>query len=141
MFSDESHASNPSRIAGHCSSVIAYQAESRGPVGSIICLRAIPSNCAPILRSAARRSARGRRAPGPPTAGAARFLVAGGGGTPVEAPELGDLVTYGGDRADHIAFWLGEGRILHATAREGLGVVEEGEPAELRARRRAVIHL
>ena len=62
-------------------------------------------------------------------------------GTPVEAPEPGDLVTYGGDRADHIAFWLGEGRILHATAREGLGVVEEPEPAELRARRRVAVRM
>ena len=62
-------------------------------------------------------------------------------GTPVEAPELGDLVTYGGDRADHIAFWLGEGRILHATAREGLGVVEEREPPDLRARRRLAVRL
>jgi len=62
-------------------------------------------------------------------------------GTPVEAPEPGDLVTYGGDRADHIAFWLGDGRILHATGRESLGVAEEAEPAELRARRRRTIRL
>jgi gamma-D-glutamyl-L-lysine dipeptidyl-peptidase len=62
-------------------------------------------------------------------------------GTQVEAPALGDLVSYGGERADHIAFWLGEGRILHATAREGLGVVEEPEPAELRARRRLTVRL
>jgi gamma-D-glutamyl-L-lysine dipeptidyl-peptidase len=49
----------------------------------------------------------------------------------------GDLVTYGGpDGADHIAFWIGGGRILHATGRDGVdGVVEEEEPAELRARR------
>ena len=57
----------------------------------------------------------------------------------------GDLVTYGepGDRAeaDHIAFWLGDGRILHATGREGLGVVEEPEPAALGARRRRVVRL
>ncbi len=51
----------------------------------------------------------------------------------------GDLVTYGeGLRADHIAFWLGHGRILHSTARESLGVVEEREPVELLARRRFV---
>ena len=62
-------------------------------------------------------------------------------GTPVEAPEPGDLVTYGGDRADHIAFWLGEGQILHATARDGLGVVEEPEPAELRLRRRMAVRM
>jgi gamma-D-glutamyl-L-lysine dipeptidyl-peptidase len=44
---------------------------------------------------------------------------------------LGDLVCYEG----HIAFWLGEGRILHSTQREGVnGVVEEPEPAELRPR-------
>jgi cell wall-associated NlpC family hydrolase len=54
----------------------------------------------------------------------------------------GDLVTYGaGGRADHVAFWLGEGRILHATARHGLGVVEEREPDELRQRRRRVVRL
>jgi cell wall-associated NlpC family hydrolase len=53
----------------------------------------------------------------------------------------GDLVTYGdeGGEADHIAFWLGDGRILHATGRDGLGVVEEQEPPALRARRRALV--
>jgi len=51
----------------------------------------------------------------------------------------GDLVTYGTGRADHVAFWLGGGRILHS--RSGAGVVEEPEPAELRARRRALIRL
>ena len=41
----------------------------------------------------------------------------------------GDLVCYEG----HIAFWLGGGRILHATQREGVdGVVEEPEPPDLR---------
>jgi cell wall-associated NlpC family hydrolase len=53
----------------------------------------------------------------------------------------GDLVTYGEGRADHVAFWLGDGRILHATARDGLGVVEEYEPEELRRRRRQVVRL
>ena len=55
----------------------------------------------------------------------------------VDDPAAGDLVFYGnvGSRADHVAFWLGDGRILHATARADLGVVEELEPAELRARR------
>jgi hypothetical protein len=53
----------------------------------------------------------------------------------------GDLVTYGDGRADHVAFWLGAGRILHATARAGLGVVEEPEPDELRERRRLVVRL
>jgi gamma-D-glutamyl-L-lysine dipeptidyl-peptidase len=51
----------------------------------------------------------------------------------------GDLVTYGGVRADHVAFWLGDGRILHATGREGLGVVEEEESPELGARRRGFV--
>jgi cell wall-associated NlpC family hydrolase len=54
----------------------------------------------------------------------------------------GDLVTYGDETADHVAFWLGGGRILHATRREGVdGVVEEDEPAELYARRRAFVRL
>jgi len=62
--------------------------------------------------------------------------------TPVAAPEAGDLVSYGGDEADHIAFWLGEGRILHATGRNGAsGVLEEHEPAELAARRRGTFRL
>jgi gamma-D-glutamyl-L-lysine dipeptidyl-peptidase len=53
----------------------------------------------------------------------------------------GDLVTYGPpETADHIAFWVGGGRILHATGREGIDrVVEEKEPAELRERRRALV--
>jgi cell wall-associated NlpC family hydrolase len=53
----------------------------------------------------------------------------------------GDLVTYGpAEGADHIAFWVGGGRILHATGRDGVnGVVEEDEPAELRERRRALV--
>jgi cell wall-associated NlpC family hydrolase len=38
----------------------------------------------------------------------------------------GDLVFFGEPgSADHVAFWLGDGRILHATARDELGVVEE----------------
>ncbi len=55
----------------------------------------------------------------------------------------GDLVTYGpAEGADHVAFWLGGGRILHATRRDGVdGVVEEDEPAELRERRRAFVRL
>ncbi len=53
----------------------------------------------------------------------------------------GDLITYGDEeRADHVAFWLGGGRILHATQREGVdGVLEEAEPEELRSRRRKLI--
>jgi cell wall-associated NlpC family hydrolase len=55
----------------------------------------------------------------------------------------GDLVTYGPrETTDHIAFWVGDGRILHATGREGVDcVVEEDEPAELRERRRALVRL
>ena len=54
----------------------------------------------------------------------------------------GDLVTYGDDRADHIAFWLGDGRILHATGRDDVrAVVEEEEPAALRGRRRRLVRL
>jgi cell wall-associated NlpC family hydrolase len=57
----------------------------------------------------------------------------------------GDLVTYGEpdkEDATHIAFWLGAGRILHSTERDGWsGVVEETEPEDLRARRRAFVRL
>jgi peptide/nickel transport system substrate-binding protein len=55
----------------------------------------------------------------------------------------GDLISYGSAaEADHIAFWVGGGRILHATGRAGVdGVIEEEEPAELRGRRRALVRL
>jgi cell wall-associated NlpC family hydrolase len=55
----------------------------------------------------------------------------------------GDLVSYGGsEAADHVAFWLGRGRILHSTQRDGVdGVVEEDEPNELRVRRRVFFRL
>jgi cell wall-associated NlpC family hydrolase len=64
-------------------------------------------------------------------------------GTPVAEPAPGDLVLYGdaGKPADHVAFWLGEGRILHATGRDGLGVVEEDEPNALRSRRVGAVRL
>jgi gamma-D-glutamyl-L-lysine dipeptidyl-peptidase len=66
-------------------------------------------------------------------------------GVPVADADLrpGDLISYGdGERADHIAFWLGEGRILHSTQRDGVdGVVEEVEPAYLRERRRRCFRL
>ena len=63
-------------------------------------------------------------------------------GEPVEDPRPGDLVTYGGERADHVAFWRGNGRSLHSTGRDdGIGVVEEDEPAELQARRRLFVRL
>jgi cell wall-associated NlpC family hydrolase len=50
----------------------------------------------------------------------------------LERPELrpGDLVCFGPEeRADHIGFWLGEGRLLHAAGREGVDAVVE-EPLE-----------
>jgi gamma-D-glutamyl-L-lysine dipeptidyl-peptidase len=55
----------------------------------------------------------------------------------------GDLITYGpAEGADHVAFWVGEGCILHSTQRDGVdGVVEEEEPADLRLRRRALVRL
>jgi cell wall-associated NlpC family hydrolase len=65
-------------------------------------------------------------------------------GSEVVEPEPGDLVTYGepDEPADHIAFWLGDGRILHSTGREdGIGVLEEPEPAYLQARRRKLVRL
>ena len=68
-------------------------------------------------------------------------------GAPVPESELspGDLITYGSDEvghATHIAFWLGNGRILHSTEREDAnGVLEENEPNELRARRRKLVRL
>ena len=63
-------------------------------------------------------------------------------GSPVEEPRPGDLISYGEEAADHIAFWLGGGRILHATQRDGVdGVLEEPEPEALRARRRRVFRL
>jgi cell wall-associated NlpC family hydrolase len=53
----------------------------------------------------------------------------------------GDLITYGPpEGADHIAFWVGGGRILHSTQRDGVdGVVEEDKPVELLERRRAFV--
>ena len=66
-------------------------------------------------------------------------------GTPLQADELrpGDLVTYGDEpETTHVAFWLGDGRILHATERDGVdGVLEEPEPDDLRAKRRGFIRL
>lgn len=61
--------------------------------------------------------------------------------TEVAVLRPGDLITYG-DPVDHIAFWLGDGRILHSTGREdGIGVVEEPEPEYLYARRHKLIRL
>ena len=64
-------------------------------------------------------------------------------GRTVDDTELraGDLVTYGEGSADHIAFWVGGGRILHSTGRDDLGVVEEDEPESLRTRRRRLVRL
>jgi cell wall-associated NlpC family hydrolase len=62
-------------------------------------------------------------------------------GGEVDELQPGDLITYG-DPVDHIAFWLGEGRILHSTGREdGIGVLEEPEPEYLYARRHKLIRL
>jgi cell wall-associated NlpC family hydrolase len=63
-------------------------------------------------------------------------------GVPISEDDLrpGDLVTYGDEAATHIAFWLGDGRILHSTARDGVnGVVEEREPPYLGSIRREFI--
>jgi gamma-D-glutamyl-L-lysine dipeptidyl-peptidase len=47
----------------------------------------------------------------------------------------GDLVCFGEPgEAHHIAFWLGDGRILHATAREGVNTVVEEPLANVAAR-------
>jgi cell wall-associated NlpC family hydrolase len=60
-------------------------------------------------------------------------------GTAVEVAGYGDLVTYGAEQATHIAFWLGDGRILHAAV--GRGVVEETEPEALLEVRRLFVRL
>ena len=55
--------------------------------------------------------------------------------TPLEESQLraGDLVLFGpAERADHIAFWVGDGRILHATGREGVNAVIEEPLANAR---------
>ena len=52
--------------------------------------------------------------------------------------ERGDLVCYDG----HIAFSLGDGRILHSTQRDGVdGVVEEDQPTALAVRVRRHVRL
>ena len=55
----------------------------------------------------------------------------------VAEPRYGDLVTYGRETTTHIAFWLGEGRILHAAGSRS--VVEEAEPEALREIRRGFV--
>jgi cell wall-associated NlpC family hydrolase len=42
-----------------------------------------------------------------------------------------DLIFFGpAERADHVAFWLGEGQILHATGRDGVHAVVQEPLAE-----------
>ena len=60
-------------------------------------------------------------------------------GTPVDEPRYGDLAVYGGEGVTHIAFWLGDGRVLHAAG--GREVVEEAEPGPLREIRRGFVRL
>ena len=60
-------------------------------------------------------------------------------GAAVADPQYGDLATYGEERATPIAFWLGDGRILHSAG--GRGVVEEEEPSELARTRRGFLRL
>jgi len=65
-------------------------------------------------------------------------------GEPVAEGDLqpGDLITYGEETATHVAFWLGDGRILHSTERDDAnGVLEEPEPEDLRTRRRKLFRL
>jgi gamma-D-glutamyl-L-lysine dipeptidyl-peptidase len=66
---------------------------------------------------------------------------AAGKAVPVEDLRPGDLVIYGDEReTTHIAFWLGDGRILHATQRDGVdGVLEEPEPEDLRTKRLRIV--
>jgi cell wall-associated NlpC family hydrolase len=57
--------------------------------------------------------------------------------TPIEEADAqpGDLVCFGEPgAAHHIAFWLGGGRILHATGREGVDAVVEEPLANVDAR-------
>jgi cell wall-associated NlpC family hydrolase len=57
----------------------------------------------------------------------------------VDEPRYGDLAVYGREEVTHIAFWLGDGRILHAAgSRE---VVEEDEPEALREIRRGFVRV
>ncbi len=60
-------------------------------------------------------------------------------GVAVEEPRYGDLATYGAERVTHIAFWLGDERILHAAG--GRSVVEEEEPLDLRQIHRRFVRL
>jgi gamma-D-glutamyl-L-lysine dipeptidyl-peptidase len=55
----------------------------------------------------------------------------------VDDPRYGDLAVYGRETVTHIAFWLGEGRILHAAGSRD--VLEEREPEALREIRRGFV--
>jgi cell wall-associated NlpC family hydrolase len=57
----------------------------------------------------------------------------------VDEPRYGDLVTYGLEKATHVAFWVDEGRIVHAAGSRS--VVEEQETAELQEIRRGFFRL
>jgi len=65
-------------------------------------------------------------------------------GAPVTpgSERVGDVVVYGtGRRADHVAFWLGDAKILHATARDGLAARLPERALLLGARDFASLHL
>ena len=54
----------------------------------------------------------------------------------------GDLVCFGEPgKANHIAFWLGNGRILHATGRDGVNAVVEEPLGNVEARPRRFVRL
>ena len=57
----------------------------------------------------------------------------------VDEPRYGDLAVYGRESVTHIAFWLGDGRILHAAGSRK--VVEEMEPEALREIRRGFVRI
>jgi cell wall-associated NlpC family hydrolase len=58
------------------------------------------------------------------------------------AARPGDLICFGDPgRAHHIAFWLGDGRILHATQRAGINGVVEEPLANVDARPRRFVRL
>ena len=57
----------------------------------------------------------------------------------VDEPQYGDLAVYGRDSVTHVAFWLGDGRILHAAASRE--VVEEDEPEALREIRKGFVRI
>jgi cell wall-associated NlpC family hydrolase len=66
----------------------------------------------------------------------AEQLEAAGREVPFAEAQPGDLLCYG----DHVAIWLGDGEIVHASSERG-GVVREAQPAELEGRLRTVRRL